>query len=59
MNMLNEKTAYKKTDAPIAASYKPQIYVCIGENINVNIKSRKKNVRGRENDFLQRGTAGP
>lgn len=52
MNMLNEKMANKKIVAPRAASYKPQIHVSIGQNVNVKIKSRKTNLLGRENEFL-------
>jgi len=50
--MLNEKIANKKIVAPRAASYKPWIYVSIGQNINVKIKARKTNLRGGENEFL-------
>ena len=49
MNMLNEKIANKKSVAPRAASYKSQIHVKLGPNINVKIKARKTNLRGGEN----------
>ena len=52
MNMLNEKTANKKIFAAVAASYKPQIDVYTGQNVNVKIKSRKTKFRGGENEFL-------